>query len=118
MAEGPGIIEAARHKREEYWSDGNVETLAESVRLGRTALALSSGTGALQGSAANELAASLGALYEATGDLGHLDEHLALLDHALKVLPPEDPNLGPVHTNIASGRLQRFFRLGDPVGSP
>jgi hypothetical protein len=114
MAEGPGIIEAARHKREEYWSDGNVETLAESVRLGRTALALSSGTGALQGSAANELAASLGALYEATGDLGHLDEHLALLDHALKVLPPEDPNLGPVHTNIASGRLQRFFRLGDP----
>ena len=55
-----------------------------------------------------------GALYEATGDLGHLDEHLALLDHALKVLPPEDPNLGPVHTNIASGQLQRFCRLGDP----
>lgn len=55
-----------------------------------------------------------GALYEATGDLGHLNEHLALLDHALKVLPPEDPNLGPVHTNIASGQLQRFCRLGDP----
>ena len=113
MADGPGMIEAVRRKREEYWSHGDVKSLAESVRLGRAALVQLSGAGALRGSATNELAASLGSLYEATGELGYLDEHLALLDHALELLPPEDPNLAPVHTNIASGRLQRFFRLGD-----
>jgi tetratricopeptide (TPR) repeat protein len=112
MADGPSMIAAVRRKREEYWSTGAMETLAESVRLGRAALVQFSGEGALQGLAANELAASLGVLYEATGELRHLDEHLALLDHALELLPPEDPNLAPVNTNLAAGRLQRFLKLG------
>jgi len=114
MPDGPGMIEAVRRKREEYWSVGDVASLAESVRLGREALVQLSGAGALQGSAANELAASLGTLYQATREPGLLDEHLALLDRALELLPPGDPNLAPVHTNIAAGRLQRFFTLGDP----
>ena len=114
MADGPGMIEAVRLKREEYLSAGDVEALAESVRLGREALARLSGAGALQGSAANELAASLGVLYEATGELRYLDENVALLDQALTLLPPGDPNLAPVHSNIAAGRLQRFLKLGSP----
>jgi hypothetical protein len=113
MADGPAMIRAVRLKREEYWSTSDMAALAESVRLGRAAVAGLSNARALQGSAANELAASLGALYEATGELRHLDEQLAVLGRALELLPAEDPNLAPVHTNIAAGRLQRFLKVGD-----
>jgi tetratricopeptide (TPR) repeat protein len=107
-------IEAAQRAREEYSSSGDMEVLAESVRLGRAALARLSDAGPLQGAAANDLAASLGMLYEATGEVRHLDEQLALLDHALELLPPGDPNLAAVHTNITGGRLRRFLSSGDP----
>lgn len=108
------MVEAAQRAREEYSSSGDMAVLAESVRLGRAALARLSGAGALQGAAANDLAASLGMLYEATGKVRHLDEQLALLDQALELLPPGDPNLAAVHANIAAGRLQRFLISGDP----
>lgn len=69
------------------------------------------GDGALQGAAVIELAASLGMHYEATGEMRLFDEHLALLDRALELLPQGDPNLAPVHTNIAAARLRRFSLL-------
>jgi len=69
------------------------------------------GDGALQGAAVIELAASLGMHYEATGEMRLFDEQLALLDRALELLPQGDPNLAPVHTNIAAARLRRFSLL-------
>lgn len=107
-------IEAAQRARMEYLSSGDMEALSRSVQLGRAALEGMSDGGALKGAAANDLAASLGVLYEATGDLRDLDEMLALLDQALEWLPADDANLAAVHTNTAGGRLRHFLRSGDP----
>lgn len=109
MADGPGMIEAVRGKREEYSSGAGLGALAESVRLGRAALA---GGGPLQGSAALELGASLGLLYGATGELRHLEESQALFQQAVSLLPSGHPDLAAVYTNIAANLVQRFQRLG------
>jgi hypothetical protein len=114
MADEWALIEAAQQAREKYSSIGDIKVLAEAVRLGRAALERMSDTRPLQGAAANDLAASLGMLYEATGEMRHLDEQLALLDQALKLLPQGDANLAAVHTNITGSRLQRFLRSRDP----
>jgi len=108
------MIEAAQRARTEYLSSGDTEALSRSVQLGRAALAGMSDGGALKGAAANDLAASLGVLYEATSELHHLNEMLVLLDQALEWLPPDDANLAAVYTNTTGGRLQRFLRSGDP----
>lgn len=109
------LIEAAQRARAKYASSGgDIQVLAEAVRLGRAALEQMSDARPLQGAAANDLAASLGMLYEATGEMRHLDEQLARLDQALKLLPPGDVNLAAVHTNMTGARLQRFLRSRDP----
>jgi tetratricopeptide (TPR) repeat protein len=114
MAADWAMIEAAQRARQEYSSSGDMGVLAESVRLGWAALSQLSGAGALEGSAANDLAASLGMLYEATGDVRLLDEQLALLDRALELLPSGDVNLAAVYTNITGSQLRRFARSGNP----
>lgn len=108
------MIEAVQRARAEYSSSGDIKVLREAVRLGRMVLERLSGQGAaLHGAAANDLAASLGMLYEATGKLRHLDEQLGLLDRALDLLPPGDENRATAYSNICGGRLRRFIRSGD-----
>lgn len=113
MASGEPGIEAAQRARMKYSSSSDVADLIEAVRLGRKALAALSGTGALEGAAANDLAASLGMLFERTSDRRYLDEHLERLDYALKVLPSGDINLPAVYTNLAAGRMQRARLTGN-----
>jgi tetratricopeptide (TPR) repeat protein len=108
------LIEAAQRAREKYASSSEMADIAEAVRLGRAALERMSDAGPLQGAAANDLAASLGMLYEATGEMRHLDEQLARLDQAMELLPPGDANLAAVYANTTGGRLQRFLRTRDP----
>jgi tetratricopeptide (TPR) repeat protein len=114
MANEFAVIEAAQRARGEFLSSGNRASLAESVRLGRAALAAMSDGGKLQGAAANDLAASLGVLYEATGEMRHLDEMITCLGQALKLLPPGDDNRAAAYTNTTGARLRRFFVSGDP----
>jgi tetratricopeptide (TPR) repeat protein len=113
VTETPGEIAAIRMSRERYLGTGDLDALDESVRLGRSAIARLSGSGALEGAAALELAASLGVLYEADGQLQRVEEALGLLDRAVGALPPGHADLAAVHTNIAGARLRRFAKLGD-----
>lgn len=114
MANEFAVIEAAQRARAEFLSTGNLASLVESVRLGRAALAGMSDGGRLQGAAANDLAASLGVLHEATGEVRHLDEMIAFLGQALKWLPPGDDNRAAAYTNSTGARLRRFLLSGDP----
>jgi tetratricopeptide (TPR) repeat protein len=113
-AEFQATIEAAQQARREYLSSGGLAVLTESARLGRAALAGLSDRGALAGAAANDLAATLGVLYEATGEPRHLEEMLALLSQAVQWLLPGDANLAAAYGNTTGARLRRFLRSGDP----
>lgn len=114
VTQRPAEIEDVRASRARYRAGNDPGALAESIRLGREALARLSGSGALEGSAALELAASLGELYQETAQLRHLDEELILLERARQVLPAGHLDLLAVYTNIAGARLHRFGARRDP----
>jgi len=88
VTETPGEIAAIRMSREKYLGTGDLDALDESVRLGRSAITRLAGSGALEGAAALELAASLGVLYEADGQLQRVEEALGLLDRAVERCRP------------------------------
>ncbi len=107
-------IPAIRAGRERYLASGDRQALAESVRLGRSTLEQLAGSGAVEGSAALELSASLSTLYQAEGDQRHLDEALVLLEHAQAVLPASHGDLPTTYGNMAGLLVHRFAVRADP----
>jgi hypothetical protein len=107
-------IPAIRAARERYLASGDRQALAESVRLGRSTVGQLAGSGAVEGSAALELSASLSTLYQAEGDQRHLDEALVLLEHAQAVLPASHGDLPTTYGNMAGLLVHRFAVRGDP----
>jgi tetratricopeptide (TPR) repeat protein len=101
-------IPAIRTARERYLKTGDETALAESVRAGRDAVRLLAGTGALEGSAALELSASLSVRYEKDGRPGDLDEAISRLEQAKGVLPAGHGDLPAVYGNMAGLKVRRF----------
>lgn len=114
MTEAADYLPAIRGARARYLASGDRKALDESVRIGRSAVERLAGSGALEGSAALELAASLGTLYDAEADPRHIYEALGLLKHAQTVLPGDHDDLPTTYANMAGLLVVRFAALGDP----
>lgn len=113
MTDAANPIPEIRTARERYLKTGDETALAESVRIGRDAVRLLAGTGALEGSAALELSASLSVRYERDGRPEDLDETISRLERAKGVLPARHEDLPAVYGNMAGLKVQRFSRSRD-----
>ncbi|MET7935772.1 CHAT domain-containing protein [Streptomyces sp. NPDC005322] len=103
-----GVLLRMRHER-----DRSPEPLAEAVKVGRAAVAVSSRENPEYARHLSGLAGSLRELFEQTGDLAVIDEAIALYRTCLIVVPAAHPEHAAMQTDLGSCLLRRALHEPD-----
>lgn len=102
--------------RNRYIASGNRADLDQAERLGREALRRAARGSVSEGLAAFRLGITLSLFFEQTGRMQYVDEALALLGRAERLLPPDHPDASGVYGGQAGALIRRFqqsYRVSD-----